>query len=142
MLNRMNNSKKISGVSGSLAAGLVAARTASRGAGVASSIGESNVSFYGMSDQSFPSPRANETSQERNKYKKLVVNQEIQRPPAPKQDEKAQIKMQNFAANNYLIGNSSKVPLKAFSKCKLTKIFNLKIIFEYYSWLTSITTNS
>lgn len=61
MLNRMNNNKKLisgqSGVSSSLAAGLAAARTASRGAGVASAIGESNVSFYGMSDTSF-SPRS------------------------------------------------------------------------------------
>lgn len=53
MLNRMNKNQKFtsgqSGVSSSLAAGLAAARTASRGAGVASAIGESNVSFYGMS---------------------------------------------------------------------------------------------
>jgi hypothetical protein len=42
MLNRINNSKKFTGVGGiqsSLAAGLHAARTASRGAGVASGIG-------------------------------------------------------------------------------------------------------
>lgn len=65
MLNRINNTKKFAGAGGvqsSLAAGLAAARTASRGAGAASGIGNAqhsvdNYKFYGMNQEQQVSPK-------------------------------------------------------------------------------------
>ena len=70
-----------------------------------------------------PERKVTATKKVEGQYKKLIVNEEMQKPPVknePSEKERSkneyQIMMQNFAANNNLekSGASSKVPLKAF----------------------------